>query len=394
MRPTVRRLMGSLLLMTLLVGVPSTAVADGARPLPAASRPLPLGPARADRDADPERGPARGHPDHDRPRRDRRRPTSGPSRSASRSAVPPDPDTPREGAVRSGQCREPGRRGSRGRLRARGWRRSPHRRRRTTPAAPWVGGSGSGNLASKAESDAVLADLVAAGFTGSSRFTGWDGSSDRPRPVAAAGPDDRSARVLRAAARLVRTEHRGPGDDERAQPGRRRDRGGQRRLLRPRPARRCARRPGRRRGVRRPVAQRDDRLPSGAGVAGRRPADAGGPAALGRHGAGPDRSAPARRDRPGPGPDPQLRRPRRPTDDPAAARLHLHRRRRAGRLHARVRRGDPGRGRTSKRWSTSTPGSSHCVRRAAGRCRRVTGRSRPPATRSPAATDGASSGLD
>ena len=31
-------------------------------------------------------------------------------------------------------------------------------------------------LASKAESDAVLAELVAAGFTGSSRFTGWDGS--------------------------------------------------------------------------------------------------------------------------------------------------------------------------------------------------------------------------
>ncbi len=34
-----------------------------------------------------------------------------------------------------------------------------------------------GKLASKAESDAVLADLVAAGFTGSSRFSGWDGSS-------------------------------------------------------------------------------------------------------------------------------------------------------------------------------------------------------------------------
>ena len=147
-----------------------------------------------------------------------------------------------------------------------------------------------GHLASKAESDTVLAQIVAAGFTGSSRFTGWDGSSDRPRSMAVAGSDDRPAGVLRATARLVRTGPRGPGDDQRAQPGGRRDRGRQRRLLRPRPARGCAWRPGRRRGVRRPVAQRDDQLPSGAGTAGRRPADACRPAALDRHRARPGRS--------------------------------------------------------------------------------------------------------
>jgi hypothetical protein len=53
----------------------------------------------------------------------------------------------------------------------------------TTPAtADYAGGSLGfrvrvGRVATKAESDALLARLVAAGFAGSSRYTGWDGSS-------------------------------------------------------------------------------------------------------------------------------------------------------------------------------------------------------------------------
>ena len=100
-----------------------------------------------------------------------------------------------------------------------------------------------------------------------------------------------------------------------------RDRRRQRRLLRPRPRGRCARRPGRRRGVRRPAAVRVRRRPAGADPARRRPAAAAVRRLTwdGPRGSPATRPGPRRR-RPGARPDPQLRRRRhRP-----AHRLPLH----------------------------------------------------------------------
>jgi hypothetical protein len=167
--------MGSLRLMTLLVGVPSTAVADGPRPLPAASRQLPLGPAgltetRTQSVVQPGvtlTTIVRGS-------------TDAANFWTVEIGIPvggtPDPDTPAKAlsdrataeilanAVRAGGF-------------------TPRLEEVTAPAvADYDPGTLGwrvrvGKLASKAESDVVLADVVAAGFTGSSRFSGWDGSS-------------------------------------------------------------------------------------------------------------------------------------------------------------------------------------------------------------------------
>ena len=172
--------MGSLLLMTLLVGVPSTAVADGARPLPAASRPLPLGPAgltetRTQRVVQPGvtlTTIVRGS-------------TDAASFWTVEIGIPvggtPDPDTPAKALSDRATAEILA-----SAVRAAGF--TPRLEEVTAPAtADYDPGTLGwrvrvGKLASKAESDAVLADIVAAGFTGSSRLSGWDGSSTDRAP--------------------------------------------------------------------------------------------------------------------------------------------------------------------------------------------------------------------
>ena len=172
MRPTVRRLIGSLLLTSLLVGVPANAVAD-----------------RPDRGL-LQRGRCRwGRPDC--PRRGRSvvlQPgvtlttiLRGSGDAAHfwtvEIGIPvggtPDPDTPPKALSDRASAETLA-----AAVRAAGF--TPRVEEVTAPATAdydpgtlgWrvrVGQSGT-----KAESDSVLAELVVAGFTGASRFTGWD----------------------------------------------------------------------------------------------------------------------------------------------------------------------------------------------------------------------------
>ena len=235
------------------------------------------------------------------------------------------------------------------RLRAAGF--DPRVEEATTPAtADYAGGRLGwrvrvGLLPTRAEADAAPRPAGGGGVRRQHPVHRLGRPGDRPRAVAGPGADDRPAPVPRVAGRLLRTGHRRPRDDQRAEHGRRRHRGGERRLLRAGPGLRSPRRPGRRRRLRRQAAERDDRPPARPDPAGQRPADRGGAADLVGLGAGPRRRpAPAGRDRPRPRTESATAAaPATTSHRSAAARLHLHRRRRADRLHPGLRSEHPGR---------------------------------------------------
>ena len=221
-------------------------------------------------------------------------------------------------------------------------------------------------LATQAESDALLARIVAAGFAGASRFTGWDGSpTDRgPWRLQVLTIDPHA--VPRTAPRLVRT---GLEDRETTSA--------------------LSRAVGATAAVNAGYFVLDPAAgapgdPAGVGVYGgrllsetinarpalvlrddaRRHPSSG---CAGRHGRRARAGWRARRARPGARPDPQLRRPRR---QPTIAPLHDFTCTDDGELVAFTPEFGPrhAAGSRARGVSTGTTGSSRCVRRAADRC--------------------------